>query len=304
MKTADTRSVILDHFNLREAPFSLTPHTDFFYDGGDRGAVLQALTYACQHTEGVITLTGEVGTGKTMLSRMLVEQRPRHIELVYIANPSMTRDEIVATIAGELRMRIKELRPVEILKALQKRLIDLHAKGKRVMVLIDEAHVIPPETLEEIRLLSNLETRQHKLLRIILVGQDELKQTLATPAMRPLRERITERFHLGPLNAGDVAEYLSCRLRRAGGDPQTFEPRAAALLARASAGLSRRVNILADKAMLAAYCDGQRLVGEQHVRQAIAEAAFIPLKGWRHALVKVLQRMLDRFHQGGTALAR
>jgi MSHA biogenesis protein MshM len=304
MKPADTRNAILDHYSLREAPFSLTPHTDFFYDGGDRGAVLQALNYACQHTEGVITLTGEVGTGKTMLSRMLVEQRPRHIELVYIANPSMTRDEIVATIAGELRMRIRELRPVEILKALQKRLIDLHAKGKRVMVLIDEAHVIPPETLEEIRLLSNLETRQHKLLRIILVGQDELKQTLATPAMRPLRERITERFHLGPLNAGDVAEYLSCRLRRAGGDPQTFEPRAAALLARASAGLSRRVNILADKAMLAAFCDGQRFVGEQHVRQAIDEAAFIPLKGWRHSLVKVLQRLLDRFHQGGAALAR
>lgn len=276
------KAVYLNHFCLREQPFSLTPHTDFFFGGGDRGAILQAMCYATAQTEGVIMLTGEVGTGKTMLSRMLIERRPPGIELVYIANPSMTRDEIVATIAGELKLRIRGLSPVEILKALQTRLVNLHARGKRVMVLIDEAHVIPPETLEEIRLLSNLETRHHKLLRIILVGQDELKQTLATPAMRPLRERITERFALTPLNAGDVAKYLSYRLRRAGGDPQTFEPRAAALLARASVGLSRRVNILAEKSLLAAFCEGERFVAERHVRSAIQEAAFTPLSSWRN----------------------
>lgn len=283
------KALYLDHFCLREAPFSLTPHTDFFFDGGDRGAILQAMQYATQQTEGVVLLTGEVGTGKTMLSRMLIEHRPRNIELVYIANPSMTRDEIVATVAGELKMRVRDMRPVEILKALQAKLVQLHAKGKRVLVLIDEAHVIPPETLEEIRLLSNLETRQHKLLRIILVGQDELKQTLATAAMRPLRERVTERFHLTPLNAGDVAQYLSYRLRRAGGDPQTFEPRAAALLARASAGLSRRVNILAEKALLAAFAEGERFVAERHVRQAIAEAQFVSIGGgWRDWWVRLL----------------
>ena len=281
------KAVYLNHFCLREQPFSLTPHTDFFFDGGDRGAILQAMRYATEQTEGVIMLTGEVGTGKTMLSRMLIERRPPGIELVYVANPSMTRDEIIATIAGELKLRVRGLSAVETLKALQTRLVSLHARGKRVMVLIDEAHVIPPETLEEIRLLSNLETRHHKLLRIILVGQDELKQTLATPAMRPLRERITERFSLAPLDAGDVAKYLSYRLRRAGGDPQTFEPRAAALLARASVGLSRRVNILAEKALLAAYCEGERFVAERHVRTAIQEAAFTPLSGWRSFWVRL-----------------
>lgn len=272
------RAMYLAHFALAEPPFTLTPHTQFFHDGGNRGAILQALQYAAMHSEGVVTVTGEVGTGKTMLARMLIETKPKSLEIAYIANPALTRDEIILTVAQELRMRPTGKSPAEVLKALQKRLVDLHQKGKRVSVLIDEAHVIPPDTLEEIRLMSNLETRHHKLLRIILVGQDELGQTLATARMRPLRERITERFHLGPLSPTDTADYLSYRLRCAGGDPHLFEPRAVAVLARASEGLSRRVNILADKALLAAFADGSRWVREAHVRQAIADARFTSLR--------------------------
>lgn len=278
--TQDTH-VYLDHFCLREPPFTLTPNKSFFHGGGNRGQVLEALLYAAQNTEGVITVTGEVGTGKTMLSRMLIELRPRNLDIAYVANPSMTRDEMVGYIARELRVKTTDLRPVEVLQALEKKLIQLYARGRRVVVLIDEAHVIPPDTLEEIRLLSNLETDRHKLLRIMLVGQDELRMTLATPRMRPLRERVTERFHLGPLRAGDIADYLSSRLRRAGGDPQTFEPRAVAMIARASEGLTRRVNILADKALLAAFADGQRFVGDRHVKAAIQDAQFTRLRGWR-----------------------
>ena len=284
MSIFGTRHLYLDHFNLREAPFTLTPATQFFHRGGNRGAVLEALQYAAMNTQGVVTVTGEVGTGKTMLSRMLMENKPKSLEIAYIANPALTRDEIILTIAQELRMRPADKSPAEVLKALQKRLIELHLKGKQVSVLIDEAHVIGADTLEEIRLLSNLETRHNKLLRIILVGQDELRHTLATARMRPLRERITERFHLGPLGAADIADYLASRLRCAGGNPQTFEPRAVALLARASEGLSRRINILADKALLAAFADGSMRVRDTHVRQAIADARFTRLHGWTHWL--------------------
>ncbi len=281
---AKSQALYLDHFELREAPFVLTPHTGFFHGGGMRGETLSALEYASMHTEGVITITGEVGTGKTLLARMLIERKPAQLEIVHIPNPSMTRDEIVATIARELHVKLGQLRPIEVLKALQTRLITLHGRGKRVLVLIDEAQVIAADSLEEIRLLSNLEAGSRKLLGIVLVGQPELAQTLATARMRPLRERITERFHLGPLSATDVADYLAFRLRRAGGNPHLFEPRAVALIARASEGLGRRINILSDKALLAAFAAGESCVRESHARQAIAEASFTRLNGWRHRI--------------------
>lgn len=276
--------VYLRHFNLREAPFTLTPNTGFFYEGGDRGAALAALQYACENTEGVITVTGEVGTGKTMLSHMLIANKPRNLEVVYISNPALARDEIVHLIASDLHMRnLAVLRPVQVLKNLQKRLIELHAKGKRVLLLIDEAHVMSPGTLEEIRLLSNLETNRHKLIRIMLVGQDELNRTLASSEMRPLRERITERFPLGVLSVSEVAHYLAFRLRKAGGNPQLFEPKAAAALARAAGGISRRVNILAEKALLAAYAEGCDTVRLLHVQEAIRETRFKRLRSAHRA---------------------
>jgi type II secretory pathway predicted ATPase ExeA len=296
------RPVYLEHFNLREAPFTLTPNTGFFYSGGDRGSILDALEYASLNTEGVITMTGEVGTGKTMLSRMLIERKPRNLEVVYIANPALTRDEIIHVIASELRMRnLDTLKPVQILKNLQKRLIDLHSRGKRVLLLIDEAHVMSAQTLEEIRLLSNLETNRHKLLRIMLVGQDELNRVLSTSQMRPLRERITERFPLGALSVSDVAHYLSYRLRKAGGNPNLFDAKAAVVLAKASGGISRRVNILAEKALLAAFSAGAESVGMNHVVAAIQEARFTRLRGerlvwWdpRTWSLRFLSRWIDR----------
>jgi MSHA biogenesis protein MshM len=267
--------VYLDYFNLREIPFSLTPNTHFFYAGAERGETLEALRYASLHTEGVITMTGEVGTGKTLLSRMLVEQKPANVEIVCVSNPGLSRDEIVQLIAVELKVRnLTGLRSVDILTKLEARLIYLHAKGKRVLVLIDEAHVMSPSALEEVRLLSNLETNRHKLLRIMLVGQDELNRTLATPEMRPLRERVTERFPLGLLSTSEVAEYLSFRLRKAGASPGLFSHRAVVAIARESKGINRRVNILAEKALMAAYVCESRTVELEHAKAAIREAAF------------------------------
>lgn len=304
MKPARPQALYLDHFGLHEAPFVLTPQTGFFHGGGMRGEILAALEYAVLHSEGVITVTGEVGTGKTMLARMLIERRPPDLEIVHIPNPSMTRDDLVATIARDLRVPVDALRPVDVLRALQSRLITLHGMGRRVTVLIDEAQVISADSLEEIRLLSNLEAGSRKLLGIMLVGQPELRETLATARMRPLRERITERFYLGPLSTAETAGYLTHRLRRAGAHPQLFEPRAVARIAQAAEGLGRRINILADKSLLAAFAAGEARVSEAHARQAIAEAAFTQLAGWRHRTLSWVIHRFDRVRRLGLDVTR
>ena len=188
------------------------------------------------------------------------------------------RDEMLLTIASELRMRnLESMRPAQVIKNLQRRLIDLHSKGTKVLLLIDEAHVMSAETLEEIRLLSNLETKRSKLMRIMLVGQDELNRTLAGSRLRPLRERITERFHLGPLSLEEVSHYLAFRSRKAGGRPDLFTPQSVLALAKASGGIARRVNILAEKAVLSAYSGDATRVELTHVNAAIREARFSSL---------------------------
>lgn len=272
-------SLYLGHFGLARPPFQITPHTDFFYPGGDRGHLLDAVVWAVLHNEGIVTVTGEVGTGKTMLARMVAERVPEQVSLVYIANPSIGRDEILVTIAEELGMQVGELRVSRLLRALQHRLIEMHAEGRRVVVLVDEAHAMPIETLEEIRLLSNLETGSHKLLQILLFGQQELNETLAAPACRPIRERITQRFEVQPLGAGEIATYLAHRLERAGGDRELFEPKAAAHVAKVSQGLTRRVNILADKCLLAAFADDADRVRLEHVKLALEDTVFGASRG-------------------------
>jgi type II secretory pathway predicted ATPase ExeA len=273
-------SLYLEHFGLKDAPFRITPHTDFFFDGADRGATLEALLYATLHEEGIVKVVGEVGSGKTMLCRVLIERLPAHVETVYLANPSFSRDEILYAVAEELKIEFARERVTGALNALHDRLIESYGQGRRTVILIDEAHAMPEETLEQVRLLSNLETSRHKLLQIVLFGQPELDEVLALASMRQLKDRITHSFRMRPLSATEVATYLSFRMRAAGyRGPDVFAPAAVARIARAAGGLSRRINILADKALLAAYGESAHAVGTRQARAAVADSEFAPR--WR-----------------------
>ena len=265
----------LSHFGLNEPPFRITPHTDFFFDGANRGATLEALLYAITHDEGIVKVSGEVGSGKTMLCRVLMERLPNNVETIYLANPSLSREEILYAIADELQIELAAERAGRLLRELQDQLVSLFAKGKRVVVLIDEAHAMPKETLEEIRLLSNLESGHHKLLQIVLFGQPELDDLLGSSDMRQLKERITPRFRLEPVVTGDIETYIDFRMRAAGyRGPAVFTGRAVRMIAAASQGLTRRVNILADKALLSAFSRNTHAVTDKEARAAIRDSDF------------------------------
>ncbi|MGQ0546020.1 MAG: ExeA family protein [Betaproteobacteria bacterium] len=268
-------ALYLEHFGLSEPPFRITPHTDFFFDGADRGATLEALIYAVLHDEGIVKVSGEVGSGKTMLSRVLMERLPQHVDTIYLATASLAAEEILHAIADDLECAISGERRSVALRELQEHLIRLYAEGRRVVILIDEAHVMPEDTLEQVRLLSNLESNRHKLLQIVLFGQPELDATLAKASLRQLRDRITHAFRMRPLAPPEVAKYLSFRMRAAGyRGPEVFTARACSLISRASGGLTRRINILADKSLLAAYTENTHAVTPRQARAAIRDSEF------------------------------
>lgn len=263
-------------FGLSHAPFKITPDTDVFFEGGNRGAILEALVYAISQGEGIIKVTGEVGSGKTMLCRMLQTRLPDNVESVYLANPSVSPEEILHTIAFEMQLGTpKDASRLEVMHRINEHLLDRHGQRKQIVLFVEESQGIPIETLEEIRLLSNLETNQYKLLQIVLFGQPEFDDTLRKSQIRQLRERITHSFNLSPLTAADVRSYIAFRLQAAGyRGPDLFNRRVIDQITQVSAGLTRRVNIIADKALLAAFADGTHNVSIQHVKAAIKDSEF------------------------------
>jgi MSHA biogenesis protein MshM len=265
-----------DHFGLKEPPFKITPNTEVFYTGGNRGAVLDALLYAILNGEGIIKVVGEVGSGKTMLCRMLQTVLPDRIESIYLANPSVAPEDVLHAIAFELQLKLpKNADRLKVMQVLQNHLLARHAAGKQVVIFVEEAQGMPLATLEEIRLLSNLETKHDKLLQIVLFGQPELDENLNQSNIRQLRERITHSFNLMPLSSKEIGEYLIFRLRSSGYfGPPLFNAAAVKKLAAAANGLVRRVNILADKALLAAYSENQYQVTAKHVQAAISDSEF------------------------------
>lgn len=277
------------HFGLNQSPFSITPNPDFFYSGSKRGDILDALIYAVTHGEGIIKVTGEVGSGKTMLCRMLEGLMPEHVEVIYLVNPTLSREEVMFTIAGELEIATEGKRPDEVIRLLHQDLIAKHIQGKQVVLLVEEAQAMSLETLEEIRLFSNLETAKHKLLQIVLFGQPELNQNLNLPAMRQLKERITHSFTVPPLAPALMSDFLMFRLRTAGyHGPDLFTGGAIKLLSSVSQGIVRRINILADKALLAAFAENKHAIEVVHMQAAIGDSEFIdPIKkkAWTNLLL-------------------
>lgn len=277
----------LDHFGLDAQPFRITPDTRAFYPGGDRGAVLEALVWAVSHGEGIVKVVGEVGSGKTMLCRMLAHELPEHVAVAYVANPGLTPAEIAPAIAFELGIELPAGDRLTALHTLQDYLVEQHGAGRQVVVFIEEAQNMPVETLEELRLLSNLETDDSKLLQIVLFGQPELDSKLEAAEIRQLRERITHAFDLRPLRTADAAAYLNFRLRAAGyRGPDLFSRRLGRTLNRHARGLIRRLNVLADKTLMAAFAEGSHALRRRHVRRAARD-----LRPPRHAGLSLRRKL-------------
>jgi MSHA biogenesis protein MshM len=263
-------------FGLARPPFRITPDTEMFFEGGNRGAILEALVYAIVQGEGIVKVTGEVGSGKTMLCRMLQDQLPKDVETIYLANPSVSRDEIVHAIAFELQLPVpREANRIEVMHTINEYLLQRHAEGKKVVLFVEESQSMPVATLEEIRLLSNLETNHHKLLQIVMFGQPELDEILRLPEIRQLRERITHSFTLQPFSEAEVQPYLSFRMRAAGyRGPELFNRQVVKYISQISNGLTRRVNIIADKVLLAAFAEGTHDLKVKHVKAAVRDTEF------------------------------
>lgn len=294
----------LSHFGLSQPPFAITPNPHFFYSGNKRGAILDALIYAVMHGEGIIKVTGEVGSGKTMLCRILDDMLPANVEVIYLVNPTLSREEVVYTIAGELGLPTEGLRADEMIRQLQSALIAKHIDGKQVVLLVEEAQAMPLDTLEEIRLFSNLETAHHKLLQIVLFGQPELDENLSVPRMRQLKERITHSFKVPPLESAVLSEFLMFRMRAAGyHGPDLFTNGALKMMAKVSEGIIRRISILADKSLLAAFADNTHAIQRKHVKAAVEDSEFFHAgrrRLWRRLLTATAIALLSISAAAGT----
>ncbi len=258
-------------FGLREKPFALTPNTGFLVQLAPYQACLNLLRVALGEGEGFIKVTGEVGTGKTLLCRALLNQLDESLfQVAYLPNPGLSPLGLRQALARELAIEgVDELDAQGVLDAVHRCLIELAAVGKSTVLLIDEAQALPTATLEALRLLTNLETEQSKLLQVVLFGQPELDVTLARNEFRQLRQRITFSYQLRALDVQDTSRYLNERLAVAGyrGEP-LFDAAAVRSLVRASGGIPRLLNILAHKALMAAFGEGVRQVGRRHIRRA------------------------------------
>ena len=276
----------LGHFSLREAPFSITPDSSFFYPHESAQAALNTLLVALRSGEGFLKIVGEVGCGKTVLCRQLLKTLQGECVTAYIPNPDMGPDDLLMALALELN--IKLLPPIgrhSVLNALRDCLLAHALEGRSVVVCIDEAQAIPLRTVESLRLLSNLETEKRKLLQLVLLGQPELDVKLARPEIRQLMQRITFSEYLGPMPADHVPVYLAHRLTTAASDEHTdvqvFEADAARAIARLSGGVPRLINVMAHKCLMLAYGENVHRVSLAHVRLAAKDTpGVVPRLPW------------------------
>jgi general secretion pathway protein A len=271
------------YFGLRALPFSIAPDPHYLYLSNQHREALAHLMYGVGAGGGFVLLTGEVGTGKTTVCRCLLQQLPEGTEVAFIINPMQSPADLVATICDELR-----LPPADDQGNIRKQvdrilahLIDTHARGYRTVVLIDEAQNLPVETMEQIRLLTNLETDETKLLQLVLIGQPELNDKLALPELRQFAQRITARYHLGPLTARETRAYVHHRLAVAGVYDEIFPDWSLRRIHSASSGVPRLINVLCDRVLLGVYAESARSVSRRHLARAISEVLPVRISRWR-----------------------
>ena len=270
------------HFGLRELPFGITPDTSFFFGSPRSQEALNTLLIAARNGEGFIKITGEVGTGKTLLCRKFMATLGEDFITAWIPNPYLEPRTLMLALADELELMLdRDVDQHQLLKTITHHLLMLAGQGKRVLLCIDEAQALPVETMEALRLLTNLETEKRKLLQIVLFGQPELNRKLELDAIRQLAQRITFHYHLGPLGRDDLDYYLAHRLRVAGyNGARMFSRGAIARLYRASGGIPRLVNILAHKALMLCYGQGRQEVCAAHVTAAARDTIAIKRRRW------------------------
>jgi len=261
-------------FGLQEKPFAITPDPRYLYLSERHAEALAHLLYGINEAGGFIQLTGEVGTGKTTVIRSLLEQLPGHADVALILNPRVTPAEFLLTICEELHVPVPESgqgSTKTLMDLLGRHLLDTHARGRRVVLIVDEAQNLSTQTLEQVRLLTNLETATTKLLQIILIGQPELRELLDQPDLRQLAQRITGRYHLNPLSEDESAGYVKHRMRVAGATAEVFTPSALREIHRLSGGIPRVINVICDRALLGAFTQEDHRAGATLVRQAASE---------------------------------
>jgi len=267
-------------FGLQEKPFAITPDPRYLYLSARHAEALAHLLYGINEAGGFIQLTGEVGTGKTTVIRSLLEQLPGHADVALILNPRVTPAEFLLTICEELHVAVPESgrgSTKTLMDLLGRHLLDTHARGRRVVLIVDEAQNLSTETLEQVRLLTNLETATTKLLQIILIGQPELRDLLDRPELRQLAQRITGRYHLDPLSVDESAGYVRHRMRIAGATAEIFTPSALREIHRLSHGVPRVINVVSDRALLGAFTREEHRAGAALVRQAASEVYGRPI---------------------------
>jgi general secretion pathway protein A len=262
----------LEFFGLKEMPFNVTPDPRFLFYSARHREAFENLVYGIEQRKGFIELTGEVGCGKTTLCRAVLSTLPDHIRTALILNPTLSETQLLRAILNDLGLAPKGRDRLSYIEQLNNYLLFMSKEGFNVAVFIDEAQDLLPDVMEQIRLLSNLETDQHKLLQIVLAGQPELRERLGSHELRQLRQRITVRCTLEPLNEEETAQYIDHRMRVAGcAESGVFDAGAVSMIFKHTQGTPRIVNILSDRSLLAGYVDKVRTIGPQQVRKAVRE---------------------------------
>jgi general secretion pathway protein A len=258
----------LSFFNLNEDPFRLTPDPHFFYPSQEHNDVLFSLDYVIEQKEGFSLITGEPGTGKTTILRVFIDKWKDKAEIALIMTPRLSPEEFLQAVLEDLNVHIGTSNKNEMIKAFRNILIKRSLSDQRVIIVVDESQNLPDETLEELRLLSNLETEKEKLLQIMLVGQPELKKKLLSENLKQLNQRIAVKATLNPLNIVETQDYINFRLRKAGKGSVVFEDDATKLIYKISKGIPRLINLLSSRSLMAAYIEGTNFIKKNHVEYA------------------------------------